>query len=118
MNPDAVVTLYLQGESDHCGCAEDCGCAPHFAQIPPQYHVPQEAASHLTLSELNEVCRGVNQILESTHLPAFLAMFLHFCLPFSPICAMRYFKARQNRLLAELVTTLNREVFVDRNCHW
>jgi hypothetical protein len=117
-NPNAVISLHVQGSASFCGCASDCGCTPNVPKISPQYDVPFEARSYLSLSELEEFVRNINFILENNYLPPLPVIFMHFCIPFSPICLLSYYSNRCSNRIDKYLESVNQEKFVSRGCHW
>jgi len=118
-NPNAVIYLYLQGGPSVCGCAADCGCGvPTVPKIAPQYAVPAEAVSYISVAELNEFCQDVNYIQEHNSIPILPLIFTHFCIPFSPLCVMSHYETRRTKKLEQLLEKVNTEKFVSRGCHW
>eukprot|EP00599_Poterioochromonas_sp_BG-1_P008593 CAMPEP_0173150556 /NCGR_PEP_ID=MMETSP1105-20130129/11036_1 /TAXON_ID=2985 /ORGANISM="Ochromonas sp., Strain BG-1" /LENGTH=152 /DNA_ID=CAMNT_0014065725 /DNA_START=95 /DNA_END=553 /DNA_ORIENTATION=- len=112
---DQVMALNLVGENDSCGCAATCGCTPNVAKIPKQYNIPQEAKSLIHLEDLNLFVDEVNRILERTFIPMLPMSFLHFCLPFSPICIMSRYRAKRQKDLNLLLEAKNATM---KDCHW
>mmetsp|Transcript_16257 Transcript_16257/g.17603 ORF Transcript_16257/g.17603 Transcript_16257/m.17603 type:complete len:186 (+) Transcript_16257:159-716(+) len=115
--PDQVMALNLVGENDACGFAATCGCGwiPNVAKIPKQYNVPQSANSLIDLKDLNLLVKEVNQILEMNYLPLIPVIFLHFCLPFSPVCIMSHYTTKRQQALNELLEAKNATM---KDCHW
>lgn len=115
--PDQVMALNLVGENDACGFAATCGCGwiPNVAKIPKQYNVPHDANSLIDLEDLNLLIKEVNQILEMNYLPLIPVIFLHFCLPFSPVCIMSHYTTKRQQALNELLEAKNATM---KDCHW
>ncbi len=110
-----VLALIIDGTNDACGFAAACGCTPNVSKIPKQYHVPQEASSLIDLEDLNVVINEVNHILETTYIPALPISFLHFCIPFSPVCIFRYCQSQRQEALNELLKVKNAAM---KDAHW
>lgn len=117
-DPNMVLNLPFTGTFATCGCAASCGCTPHVAKIAPQYAVTVEAAPFITLAELNDVVNKANSIVENNFIPPMPLLFLHFCIPFSPICIMGCYASALDSKLNELVAQLNTSVYQQRGCHW
>lgn len=113
--PDQVLALDIDGDNDKFGCATTCGCTPNVAKIPRQYHVPLGAEDLITVEDLNVLADEVNRILETNYIPPFPLIFLHFCLPFSPICIMGSYSSKKQKALQELLEVKNATM---KNCHW
>lgn len=109
------MALNVDGVHAACGCAAVCGCTPNVAKIPKQYYVPTDASSVISLQELSLFVDEVNHILERTYIPPLPLLFLHFCIPFSPVCIMSCFASSRQKALRELVDAKNS---VMKNCHW
>jgi hypothetical protein len=114
--PNHVLPLYAVGTDPTCGCAADCGCGvPNVAKIAKQYNIPPDAHSLIDLLALNTFVDEVNAILVNSFMPPFPIMFLHFCIPFSPVCIMSYYANRGTKGINALLEKVNPTM---RNCHW
>jgi hypothetical protein len=118
VNQDIVLSLKVQGTNDAFGCAADCGCIPNVAKIPPQYTVPPAATEYISPTELNDIVQRFNHILETNFIPMLPLMFLHMCLPFSPICVLSHCSSRKTKKVDEFLASINQETYLRRSCHW
>jgi coproporphyrinogen III oxidase-like Fe-S oxidoreductase len=91
---------------------------PNAPRIPPQHFTPPDAAELVSVEELNEIASELNRILAYNHIPPMPLGFTHFCIPFSPFCAMSYYATRTDQKLNEFIESINRKTYVSRNCHW
>jgi hypothetical protein len=91
---------------------------PNAPRIPPQYFTPPEAAGLGSVEELNDIASELNRILAYNYIPPMPLMFTHFCIPFSPFCAMSHYASRTDQKLNGFIESINRKTYVSRNCHW
>ena len=59
--------------------------------------------------DLRDFIEGTEKIFSETGMPMFPCLLHHFCLPFSPVCAMMYFMNQRKSRLEELVKDFNQE---------
>ena len=64
--------------------------------------------------ELREFMTEVEKAFHETGMPMFPCFLHHFCLPFSPICAMLYCASQRKSKLEELVQNFNNDTGTDR----
>lgn len=114
--PGQVLALHLTGSDGQCGlCCYPCNGSA--AQIQQQYAIPPEASAVYTMQEINDFVRDINDILQRTNLPIMPLIFMHFCIPFSPICCLFCASSTRQNRLKRYVEQVN-EKLKPRNCHW
>lgn len=70
----------------------------------------------ISMGEVNSFRTEFNDIFRTTHIPQMPAMFLHFCIPFSPICLMSYYSQKRERKVKAAVEEWNAKL-VPRGAH-
>lgn len=108
MNDVCIESYRLDLSSDQCGYPICCpGNQPKF--IPPAF--PNSYIDgHLGMwPELKEFMSDAAEIFRVTGMPMCPCIAHHFCIPFSPVCAMLYFAKKRKRELDELLQTWNEE---------
>lgn len=116
VKPGQVHALQVNTADGACGLC----CYPLngvSSSISIQYALSPEAAQCISLEEVNSFVREVNDILQRTHLPMFPLIFMHFIIPFSPICFLSCATSSRQKKLQELIERTN-ETLKSRNCHW
>lgn len=112
-----AVAMTINAEGMDAACGLPCCCSVGTKQFQTQYFIPPECANCISAAELSRLVEEGNHILRTTHMPVLPIIFMHFCIPFSPICIIAsYANSRQEKLRA-LCKKWNDEVFLARNCH-
>ena len=107
-NPDNVTmaTFHLDMTSDQCGYPICCpGNQPNFVEVsffPSQISEIED--------DLRKFFDDAKEAFHETGMPMFPCIFHHFCLPFSPICAMSYCKSQRKSRLDELIQNFNHRI--------
>jgi hypothetical protein len=113
-NANSLLSVNVDEPRDLCGFSADCGCVPVASKVIPQYFVPPQAASLISVQELNDVCQRFSRCLQRTY----IAPFPLIVIPFVFLCLMGYYASRRARELDDLVEAINQETYLRRNCHW
>ncbi len=112
-----VMVLRTEGSDAVCGCpccGQGCVSTVQFQNL---YFVPPETGGKITQDELTRLTNEGNEILRTTHMPPMPIIFMHFCIPFSPICIISCYAQKRESRLKELCEKWNKEVFLSRGCH-
>ncbi len=108
--------IRTEGNDGICGCP-CCSCCISTIQFQKLYFIPPETGGRITQQELDQIMEEGNHILKNTHIPAFPIIFMHFCIPFSPICIMYCYASRRETQLKEMCDKWNNQVFLQRGCN-
>jgi len=82
MYEEKIYTLSIVFNDASCGCV---GCVNSNYITPPPFF-PSALQGYITNDDLLDFIDDVNGVYKRTVCPMFPLIFLHFCLPFSPIC--------------------------------
>jgi hypothetical protein len=116
VDEDAIFTLRSKNLDSQCGCpigckgqAMACNFVPHF--------IPDELNEIMTLQEFTEFVAEIDKALQDTHLPMMPCLFGHFCIPFSPICAMMYCQAQRSKRIDAILANSTSKL-AERGYYW
>ena len=104
-NPDniTITTFYLDMASDQCGYPVCCpGNQPKFVEVS---FFPSQVSE--IEDDLRKLFEDAKEVFHETGMPMFPCLLHHFCLPFSPICAMFYCMSQRKSRLDELIQSFN-----------
>ena len=104
-NPDniTITTFHLDMASDQCGYPICCpGIQPKFVEIS---FFPSQVSE--IEDDLRKLFEDAKEVFQETGMPMFPCIFHHFCLPFSPICALYYCMSQRKSRLDELIQNFN-----------
>ena len=108
-NSQCMLVLLIR--KDFCLYHETSPLQPKFKNRP---FFPAKVSDLDIGHELKSLMAKCDGIFHATGMPMVPCVFHHFCLPFSPICAMAYCASRQKSQLDEVVRQFNEEVATPR----
>eukprot|EP00743_Colponemidia_sp_Colp-15_P013225 GILK01015284.1.p1 GENE.GILK01015284.1~~GILK01015284.1.p1 ORF type:complete len:258 (+),score=22.09 GILK01015284.1:29-802(+) len=97
-----LFALHLTGADSTCGCPVLCVGDTLQVQQNDMFLAP-ELSGIYSLEDFKRFANEMNVTLHNTLWPVLPCLFTHFCIPFSPICAMAYCNSKRIRLLRELL---------------
>eukprot|EP00742_Colponemidia_sp_Colp-10_P005280 GILJ01005640.1.p1 GENE.GILJ01005640.1~~GILJ01005640.1.p1 ORF type:complete len:233 (+),score=25.36 GILJ01005640.1:147-845(+) len=97
-----VFVLNLVGADSGCGCPILC-VGETLQAVQNDLFLPPELKGVYSLDEFKHFTNEVNHTLHNTHWPIMPCIFTHFCIPFSPVCAMMCCSSRRTKLLRGLL---------------
>ncbi len=88
-----AMVVRTEGSDAICGCP-CCSCCITTIQFQKQYFIPPETGGRISQEEFDRILKEGNEILQNTHIPVIPTIFMHFCIPFSPICIITCYANR------------------------
>ena len=108
-NPEDLLlaNFMLDLSSNQCGYPICCpGNQPKFIEVN---FFPTSLTDMGIENDLREFFEESEKIFYETGMPMFPCVLHHFCLPFSPFCAMMYFANQRKSKLEELIKDFNKD---------
>mmetsp|Transcript_8064 Transcript_8064/g.13419 ORF Transcript_8064/g.13419 Transcript_8064/m.13419 type:complete len:230 (-) Transcript_8064:50-739(-) len=101
-----VYQMRVNGQDSQCGVVL---CCPGEAmQISFNKHqLPAELQGRLDMHEVSQFVDAAQKVLNLTVMPMFPCIFTHFCIPFSPVCALYYCQGERQKRLRQIVDEHN-----------
>ena len=94
--PNTIFVLKFFGQDADCGCP--CGGFPTI-QCDPNAWALMDSNLKTILSDrgfnFDNLAAELNTLLSKTWIPMLPCLFAHFIIPFSPICAMKYYEIKR-----------------------
>lgn len=113
---DTVYVMTMSGQDNQCGIVFCCPGRAARVDLPLNI-IPAELQGLFTTDELSSFVSSVNQAYQDTIMPIIPCIFTHFCLPFSPVCALLYCQSKRRQLLDVIVEEQNK-LLVDKRLYW
>jgi hypothetical protein len=105
-DPYELFRLKTTGSDGQCGCPYCCQSATIYVELNESF-VPNELEGLYDLNQYKEFANKINKAFHDNHWPILPCICAHFCLPFSPICAMFYMSDKRQRELKQVFTDEN-----------
>lgn len=108
-NPEDLLlaTFQLDMSASQCGYPLCCpGKQPKFVDVE---FFPTSIRDMGLEQDLREFMEETEEIYHDTGMPMFPCTLHHFCLPFSPICALLYCMSKRKSKLEDIVKEFNKE---------
>lgn len=114
---DTIYALRTAGQDSQCGLPFCCPGESMKCATSESAFLPNELEGFLTVEELKAMTKEIDELFARTVMPMFPCLLGHFCLPFSPVCAMMYFANQRDKGLREIFEKHN-SMLVERGLYW
>lgn len=106
IDPYLLYRVQAKGADSSCGCPRCCPGSSIEVNLSTEF-LPNELHGFYHHSDFKAFVSAINHVLDETHWPVFPCMFTHFCIPFSPVCAMGYCSSQRKKGVEKLVKEEN-----------